>query len=243
MSGIQCSFQRCEKKYFLTPAQQQALLAVMADHTRRDVYGEYTICNTYYDTEDWRLIRASIEKPAYKEKLRMRSYGTPAENGKVFAELKKKCGGVVYKRRITTSPARAEALLALRLPGTAFGQIGSELEWFCRRYRPQPRVYIAYDRLAYAGIDDPDLRITFDTHIRWRTEQPELRCGDWGQPLLPDDRVLLELKLPGACPLWLSHALSDIGAYPVSFSKYGYCYKQYILPALQNNKKEAQHCA
>lgn len=104
MSGIQCSFQRCEKKYFLTPAQQQALLAVMADHTRRDVYGEYTICSTYYDTEDWRLIRASIEKPAYKEKLRMRSYGTPAENGKVFAELKKKCGGVVYKRRITATP-------------------------------------------------------------------------------------------------------------------------------------------
>lgn len=158
MSGIQCSFQRCEKKYFLTPAQQQALLA-------------------------------------------------------------------------------------RRLPGAAFGQIGSELEWFCRRYRPQPRVYIAYDRLAYAGIDDPDLRITFDTYIRWRTEQPELRCGDWGQPLLPDDRVLLELKLPGACPLWLSHALSDIGAYPVSFSKYGYCYKEYILPTLQNNKKEAQHCA
>ena len=92
MSGIQCSFQRCEKKYFLTPAQQQTLLAVMADHTRRDVYGEYTICSTYYDTEDWRLIRASIEKPAYKEKLRMRSYGTPAENGRVFAELKKKCG-------------------------------------------------------------------------------------------------------------------------------------------------------
>lgn len=163
MSGIQCSFQRCEKKYFLTPAQQQALLAVMADHTRRDVYGEYTICNTYYDTEDWRLIRASIEKPAYKEKLRMRSYGTPSESSKVFAELKKKCGGVVYKRRITTSPARAEALLARRLPG--------------------------------------------------------------------------------ACPLWLSHALSDIGAYPVSFSKYGYCYKEYILPTLQNNKKEAQHCA
>ena len=178
MSGIQCSFQRCEKKYFLTPAQQQALLAVMADHTRRDVYGEYTICSTYYDTEDWRLIRASIEKPAYKEKLRMRSYGTPAESSKVFAELKKKCGGVVYKRRITTSPARVEALLARRLPGATFGQIGSELEWFCRRYRPQPRVYIAYDRLAYAGIDDPDLRITFDTHIRWRTEQPELRCGD-----------------------------------------------------------------
>lgn len=243
MSGIQCSFQRCEKKYFLSPAQQQALLAAMAGHTRRDEYGAYTICNAYYDTADWQLIRASIEKPAYKEKLRMRSYGTPAENGRVFAELKKKCGGVVYKRRITATPGQAEALLALRTPGADFGQIGQELEWFCRRCRPQPRVFIGYDRLAYAGIDDPGLRITFDTHIRWRTDHPELRWGDGGAPLLPDDRVLLELKLPGACPLWLSRALADIGAYPVSFSKYGYCYKQHILPTLQNRYKEAQHCA
>lgn len=243
MATIQCSFQRCEKKYFLTPAQQQALLAVMASHTRRDTYGAYTICNTYYDTEDWQLIRASIEKPAYKEKLRMRSYGTPGAGGKVFAELKKKCGGVVYKRRVTTTAEKAEALLSGRVGGGEFGQIGSELEWFCRRYRPRPRVFIAYDRLAYAGIDDPDLRITFDTNIRWRTESPELRHGDWGAPLLPDDRVLLELKLPGVCPLWLSRALSDIGAYPTSFSKYGCCYKQHILPALQNEKKEAQYCA
>lgn len=89
---IQSCFERYEKKYFLTPAGQKALLQTIAPYIKMDFYGKYTICNLYYDTPDWRLIRASLEKPVYKEKLRVRSYGVPAPDGKVFAELKKKYG-------------------------------------------------------------------------------------------------------------------------------------------------------
>ena len=120
----QYSFARYEQKYFLTPQQQAALLERIAPHIRRDVYGRYTICSLYYDTDDWRLIRASLEKPAYKEKLRVRSYGVPTDGGRVFVEIKKKYDGVVYKRRITASPADAAAFLRTGKSTQPLGQIG-----------------------------------------------------------------------------------------------------------------------
>ena len=243
---IRNCFARYEKKYFLTPEGQKKLLQAIGPYIKMDFYGRYTICNLYYDTPDWRLIRASLEKPVYKEKLRVRSYGVPAADGTVFAELKKKYQGVVYKRRITVPVSEVQPLLNGKKPLTEYGQIGREIGWFQHLHAAQPRVFIGYDRIAFAGVEDPELRITFDTNIRWRTTELDLRAGDYGAPLLPDDRVLLELKLPGVCPLWLSHALTAAGAVPVSFSKYGSCYCRYLLrqqPIQTQNLKEAYPCA
>ena len=240
---IQSCFERYEKKYFLTPAGQKALLQAIAPYIKMDFYGKYTICNLYYDTPDWRLIRASLEKPVYKEKLRVRSYGVPAPDGMVLAELKKKYAGVVYKRRITVPAAEVQPLLAGQQSLADYGQIGREIAWFQQLYDARPRVFIGYDRIAFAGVADPELRITFDTGIRWRTAQLELCAGDHGAPLLPDDRVLLELKLPGVCPLWLAHALAEAGAVPVSFSKYGSCYCHHLLREQSVTLKEVFPCA
>lgn len=234
---MQYSFARYEQKYFLTPAQQAALLARIAPLIRRDVHERYTICNLYYDTDDWRLIRASLEKPVYKEKLRVRSYGVPADGDRVFVEIKKKYDGVVYKRRITAAPADAAAFLRTGKSAAPLGQIGREIAWFQRTYHAKPKVFLAYDRTAFAGVDDPAVRITFDTDIRWRTTALDLCRGDYGAPLLPPGQILMELKLPGVCPLWLSQALTDIGARQTSFSKYGACYKTCIFPAEFSSKE------
>lgn len=77
MAAIQTCFRRYEKKYLLTPAQQEFILHGVRGYMKEDAYGRYTICNIYYDTEDYSLIRSSLDKPVYKEKLRVRSYGTP----------------------------------------------------------------------------------------------------------------------------------------------------------------------
>lgn len=230
-NGTQYSFQRIEKKYFISPAQMEALLNVMRRHMTADRYGEYAIGNIYCDTDNFRLIRASLEKPAYKEKLRVRSYGVPTETDRVFVELKKKFDGVVYKRRITTEVPQVEPLLCGSTEAKC--QIGREIQWFQRQNRTRPRVFIGYDRLAFAGQEDPQLRLTFDTNLRWRDTQLDLCMGDWGAPILQGEDILMELKLPEACPLWLTHALTEVGAFPTSFSKYGTCYKEHIL------KKEA----
>lgn len=231
---IQSCFERYEKKYLLTSEQQQFLLNRMEPFMQRDRYGEYTICSIYYDTPDWRLIRSSLEKPIYKEKLRVRSYGVPADDGAAFVELKKKFDGVVYKRRITTEARLVEPLLTGTLPPEEFGQIGNEIGWFQSFYHTLPKVFIAYDRLAFAGREDGRLRITFDTEIRWRETELDLRMGDRGMPLLPRGEVLMEIKIPGACPLWLSRLLSEAGAVPASFSKYANCYRRIVL---QDNAK------
>ncbi len=225
---IQCNFKRYEKKYLLAPAQYDAVREGMEQYMAPDKYSHYTICNVYYDTDDFSLIRTSLEKPVYKEKLRVRSYGAASDDSKAFVELKKKYEGVVYKRRAVMSAADAVAYLDGREPG-GDTQIFREIDWFMHTYRPAPKAFIAYDREAYAGRENPDLRITFDTRLRGRTERVDLRCGDDGEPILPDNQILMEIKIPGAAPLWLARLLSENDVFSTSFSKYGAYYKRYIL--------------
>lgn len=226
---IQQSFRRFEKKYLLTPAQYDALLSGTRPYMQADRYGRYTICNIYYDTDDFQLIRASLESPVYKEKLRLRSYGVPTDDREVFVEIKKKFDHVVYKRRTVMPCAEAVDYLAGHSRPRAEGQICHEIDWFLKAYRPRPRVFIAYDRTALAGIENPELRVTFDTNLRWREEELDLRRGDHGAPLMPGDRILMEVKIPGTAPVWLGHLLSEAGVFPTSFSKYGTCYRQNLL--------------
>lgn len=193
---IQSCFERYEKKYFLTPAGQKALLQTIAPYIKMDFYGKYTICNLYYDTPDWRLIRASLAKPVYKEKLRVRSYGVPAPDGKVFAELKKKYKGVVYKRRITVPAAEVQSLLAGQRSLADYGQIGREIAWFQQLYDARPRVFIGYDRIAFAGVADPELRITFDTNIRWRCTLTRVKTSNMGTLYELEYAVLLPEDVP-----------------------------------------------
>lgn len=237
MASIQCSFARIEKKYLLTRAQYRRILPALQAHTEPDEYGQYTICSIYYDTPDFALIRASLEKPVYKEKLRLRSYGVPTDDARAFVELKKKFGGVVYKRRITLAEKDAVRYLSGDTSAAPDGQIRRELDFFLRQNPVAPRAFIGYDRTALRGRDDPELRITFDTGLRCRLERLDLRLGDDGEPLLPPDAVLMEVKLPGAAPLWLARLLSENGIFPTSFSKYGTLYREHIL------KKELTHCA
>ena len=228
MSGIQSCFKRYEKKYMLTPEQYRAMLLGMAFYMRPDAHPRYTIGNVYYDTADYDLIRASLEKPVYKEKLRVRSYGVPSGGEPVFVELKKKFDGVVYKRRVTMTAAEAADWLRGGKPPVQ-SQISREIDWFMRFYHPTPAVYIAYDREAYAGVENGELRITFDRNLRWRDHDVDLRAGDRGNPIIGDGRILMEIKIPGAAPLWLARLLSENRIVSTSFSKYGAYYKNAVL--------------
>lgn len=228
MSVIQSCFKRYEKKYLLTEAQYEAMRLGMAEYMIPDEHPSYSISNIYYDTERYDLIRASLEKPVYKEKLRMRSYGVPGSRDTVFVELKKKFDGVVYKRRITMEMQDA----ALYLYGAHKGdgsQISREIDYFLRLYRPERKVFIAYDREAYAAADGGELRITFDTALRARSNDVDLRLGDHGAPLLPDGIYLMEVKIPGAAPLWLARLMAENHIFATSFSKYGAYYNQFVL--------------
>lgn len=226
------TFERRELKYRITDAQRAALEAAFGARMVPDEHGESTICNIYYDTADYRLIRASLEKPAYKEKLRLRSYGVTEPGGEVFLELKKKYKGIVYKRRITLPEDAAGEFIAGRAPLGEHGQIGREIEYFTAFYVPLlPAVHLSYERSAWFSREDRDLRITFDKNIRFRQEDVSLTLPAGGRRILPEGESLMEIKAAAALPLWLVSELDTLGIYQSTFSKYGEAYKAILAVA------------
>lgn len=229
MHDYQSVFNRTEIKYLMSDTQRAALMDRINEFVCKDLYGESTISNLYFDTEDYHLIRSSIEKPLYKEKLRLRSYEVPTTSSNVFIELKKKVDGIVYKRRLSLPYLDAVSYLAGNPSCVPSTQIRKEIDWFLERYSLSPKAFIAYDRMAYKGKVDFGLRITFDRNIRFRSNLLDLSRGNFGQTLLTQDQVLMEIKTSRPMPLWLATSLNSLGIYPCSYSKYGNCYKAFVL--------------
>lgn len=227
--GYQAVFKRWELKYLLTQAQKEEILACMQGYMEADRYGLTTIRNLYLDTEDYRMIRRSIEKPVYKEKLRLRSYRQAERDTPVFVELKKKYRGVVYKRRIELPEWQASQWLCQGGECPAAGQIADEICYAVAFYGTlAPRVYLCYDRQAYFCRDGSDFRVTFDDNILCRREDLSLTAPPSGHRLLPQGMVLMELKTGGAIPLWMVRELTRLKLYKTSFSKYGTAYQTMI---------------
>lgn len=218
-------FRRYELKYLITKEQQKEIMERMAAYMTPDEYGHSTICNIYFDTPHHLLIRRSIEKPIYKEKVRLRTYGITTPDSTAFVELKKKFQSVVSKRRVSMKYEEAMAYMTGGDP-PADSQIVRELDYAFARYAPlQPAMVLSYERDAFYGKDDRDFRITFDENILWRTEDLSLISGVYGRPLLHRDEVLMEIKTGMGIPLWMTAILSDLKIYKRSFSKYGNAYK------------------
>ena len=219
-------FKRVEKKYLITGEQTERLLQSLDGRVVPDQYGLHTICNIYFDTEQNELIRRSIDKPVYKEKLRLRSYGIPADESMVFLELKKKWGKTVYKRRVELPLKSAKDYLDEGLyPDEYDCQILREIDYALHFYPLRPSIYIAYDRQAYTLADDEEVRFTVDRSIRSRLKELDLTLGDHGDVLFDEDIRVLELKAPYTLPQWFVSQLSELQIYPNSFSKYGSIYK------------------
>ena len=237
--AVQTVFKRYELKFLLTVEQKARLLPEIEKHMQLDKYGRSLIKNLYFDTDTYRLIRRSLEKPDYKEKLRIRSYGNTNPDSRVFVELKKKYNGVVYKRRIPMAEQEAMAWFCgwRKAPET---QIAREIRYFISYYETlHPTVFLSYEREAYYCKDGSDLRLTFDDNILCRQEDLSLCAENYGTPLLPEDCVLMEVKCPGGIPLWLTSLLSWEKLYKTSFSKYGTAYQRMIFTKQKENVTNA----
>lgn len=225
--AYQMTFQRYEIKYLLNPSQKQSVLQAMADHMKLDKYGRTTIRNLYFDTANWRLIRHSLEKPVYKEKLRVRSYQPAGPKDPVFVELKKKYKSVVYKRRLALPEEVVMESFKKETPLPVHSQIGEEIAYFREYYGCLfPAVFLSYEREAYYALDGGDFRVTFDENILYRTEDLDLGKMIYGTPILAEGQTLMELKTSGGIPLWMSETLAKNVVFKTSFSKYGTAYRK-----------------
>lgn len=227
-------------KYLITPEQKEIILEGIAPYMKLDNYGRTTIRNVYLDTDNFRLIRRSIEKPAYKEKIRIRSYARATSDSTVFVELKKKYDGVVYKRRIALPEHMAMDWVTGRTEKPVDTQITREIEYFMKHYGLlYPSVFLSYEREAFFERDGGDFRVTFDDNILARQSDVSLCSEPFGRPVLPEGKIMMEIKCSGAIPLWMVNILSREKIYKTSFSKYGTAYREHILPPMISNKKEA----
>ena len=224
---VQQVFKRYEKKYLLTAEQEKEFLKVIEGKMVMDKYGEHTICNIYFDDDRFSLIRESLEKPFYKEKLRLRTYGVPKDGDhQSFIEIKKKFDGVVYKRRIPLKLKDAEAYLYEGKRPKKDSQILHEIDWFMKVHAEvKPKVVLTYVRRAFYGTENKDFRMTIDRDITCRYNSLRLTDGVFGDKILEEGTSLLEIKIPGIMPLWMSEILSKLKVFPASFSKYGTYYK------------------
>lgn len=243
MNGVATEiFNRYEEKYIITDEVYRQLkpqlekFMELDEHSRNGSF--YTICNIYYDTPDNDLIRKSIERPTYKEKLRLRSYGVVSPSDNVYLEIKKKYNGYVFKRRLSITLNEANCYLENRQRPESMSfkseQVLNEIDFMVSRYSGlQPAVFLSYDRNALFGVEDKSFRITFDTNIRSRRYDLSMDKGIYGDLLLPQDQWVMEVKIRNVVPLWLAELLSEHKIYPVSFSKYGTEYKKTL--SSQNN--------
>ena len=231
--AFQMVFKRYELKYMLTLEQKEKILEAMSPYMELDKYGRTTIRNIYFDTASYRLIRRSIEKPAYKEKLRIRSYSQTTADSTVFVELKKKYQKVVYKRRLPLCEADAMAWVCRERSCPFDTQISREIDYFIDFYEKlNPTVFLSYEREAYYDKGGGDFRVTFDDHILCRQTDVSLCSSVYGAPILPEGMVLMELKCSGGIPLWMVEVLSRERIYKTSFSKYGTAYSTLIFPEI-----------
>ena len=222
---------RYELKYLLTGEQTAFLRQKLRGRMEADQYGKTSIASLYYDTPTYRLIRASLEKPLFKEKIRLRSYGIATEESPVFLELKRKAYGVVYKRRVQSTLPLVHKFFSGEGDICAGGQINSEIKTFRDYYETLvPACLIIYDRTAYFEPGG-DLRLTIDENPRYRADHLTLTESMDGVSLLDEGWTILEVKVQEAMPLWLAEILSEGQIRKGSFSKYGEAYRQQLLKA------------
>ena len=231
-------FKRYELKYMLTLEQKKKIIEAISPYMELDKYGRTTIRNIYFDTDNYRLIRRSIEKPAYKEKLRIRSYDRATSDSTVFVELKKKYEKVVYKRRLPLCEQDAMAWVTRERICPFDTQISREIDYFLNFYENlKPTVFLSYEREAYYDKFGGDFRVTFDDTILCRKTDLSLRSTVYGSQILPEGHTLMELKCSGGIPLWMVETLSRERIFKTSFSKYGTAYSTLIFPEIYSNKR------
>ena len=217
------TFKRVEDKYVLTPEEKEIFLKKCEEYIKEDIYYKYSIHSVYYDNMTNDLAVHSLMKPDYKMKLRLRCYGEPSKDKPVFLETKKKFENIVYKRRIELGLDEAYDYLEYGKPHHVKSNTADEIDYILNYYNLEAKAYIAYDRECYAAINEEDVRITFDTNIRYRTNDVSLD-EKGNEEKLKEGFVMLEVKAMKRYPMWLVRVLSEMKLYKTSFSKYGTIY-------------------
>ncbi|SFE49436.1 polyphosphate polymerase domain-containing protein [Alteribacillus iranensis] len=225
-------FQRYELKYLIPfhVYEEIAETLIRSNKMRYDKFGDglgrYNIVSLYFDSEDKKIYYETRNKLNFRQKLRLRVYDDATLDSPSFLEVKQKFNKVVNKRR-TKLPLRkayeylkAEAKNDVSQFEPTNVQIMKEAESFRSLYHLQPRVVVSYDRQAFHGIEDSDLRVTFDYNLMARDNNLRIEDGPDGVHFVDPNLVVMEVKVSQSVPLWLSRLLSEFQCPRQSVSKF-----------------------
>lgn len=226
-------FRRVESKYLITQSQFKKILSKCKNYLEKDIYYKSEVLNIYFDTDNFELIRTSLGKPIYKEKVRLRSYKIPNDEDEVFLEIKKKYDGVVGKRRISLTLKEFKDYY-FNHKNIKDTQIMKEIDYCFKKYNLKPQFFLSYERLSYRCKNDENFRITFDYNIKERCENLKLEDGIYGTNIISNKEYIMEIKSLECMPIWLCNILSEYKIYPTSFSKYGTAYNKKLKEGVIN---------
>ena len=235
---LETNFKRIEKKYIVDKEDLDRLLEDLREYLVEDDFPNSSITNIYFDTEDFQVIRDSIAKKNEREKIRMRTYATdPKPSSQVFLELKKKdAQGIGHKFRLATNLGDIQIFMGngdtVHVPSEN-KQLVDELSQLRDKYQGlDARMYIFYNRFSlkekHTIKKQPQtkIRITIDQNLTYRDYDVDILSGVYGNKLVGEGKVVMEIKTPGEQPLWLKTILEKHGIEPKSFSKYGTAYRK-----------------
>lgn len=228
-------FRRVEKKYIINQEQYLYLKEILKEKMIEDEHGKNTICNLYFDTDQYDLIRYSITKPVYKEKVRLRSYNIPTIDSTIYLEIKRKYNGVVSKRRIEMSLREFSEYLNKYDTSIEETQLKKEFDYYFKHFNLKPTMFLSYYRRAYYDKENREFRVTFDNHILARKYDLQLELGNYGVHILEKNKYIMEIKTLGAIPMWFVKILNELKIFPCRFSKYGEAYTQLVLNRPKKN--------
>ena len=236
---------RVEEKYLITKQDKTALMKAVSKRLNHDEYYKEEILSLYLDTDNFDLAIKTIDRPNFREKVRVRSYNVPTKSKEVFFEVKTKLkigkDKIGNKRRLVIPLKDFYAYIdkgqdLVKIAEKASNgdaqqmQVARELDYLIRYFKLKPKLIIVSDRTAFRGKDDHGFRLTFDENLRFRLNKLKLEKGGEGEKYFPNTSdpkhsIIMEVKTMHAMPPWFVDELSRLHIYPVRFSKYGKIYQ------------------
>lgn len=220
-------FSRRELKFLLPFETYKALANDMMPYMRYDKFGDgfgrYNIVSLYFDTPQKTIYYETRNKLLFRQKLRLRVYDEADLNSTAFLEVKQKFKNVVNKRR-TLVPLQSAYDYIYQNQSIADQvsnpQILKEIDHFKQLYNLHPEIVVSYDRQAFHGLYDPDLRVTYDYNLLCRNDDLHIENGPQGENFVDPNLVVMEVKITNSVPLWLTELLSDYGLQKQGVSKF-----------------------
>ncbi len=226
MSAVIKHFNRFELKYLVPHTRVPELVGALSDHVRPDPHSldaaGYPIHSVYWDSAGLGFFWEKIEGLKYRRKLRLRRYG---DSDSVFLEIKQRIDRTLQKRRVrwplaqleqAETPEALDALLA-----DSDDRIALEVLFLRRHHELRPTMGISYRRRAFLADTGTDLRVTFDSGVKYHDIEPSVtRPPDAGKYILDPELAVMEIKFGHSVPLWLCKLVSRFELQMVRLSKY-----------------------